>query len=144
MKFPISLRYSKDHLWVQLDHRLATIGLTRFAQATLGQIQNLELLNLGSYIYENKLFGQSNGTKSTFDLYSPLDGTIVEIRSALQHELTLIDTHPHSEGWLIRIEIELTSQFKKLMNATDYRRFIQAHPNSKHFVPKSHSVITSS
>jgi glycine cleavage system H protein len=126
VKYPLSLRYSKNHHWVKLSASYAVIGITRYAQVVLGQIQKLDLPTLGLDIDANKVVGRVSGATRSFELCSPLDGTIIDVHSDLIHQLHLINSHPHSEGWLIRMEVRQPSCFSSLMNATDYRRFLQS------------------
>jgi glycine cleavage system H protein len=125
VKYPLSLRYSKSHHWINLNGGYAVVGITRHAQASLGQIERLELPSLGLEVRENELVGTVCGTEGVFEVRSPIQGRIVEVHSNLSHRLHLINTHPHSEGWLIQMEVRQTSCVKTLMNATDYRRFLQ-------------------
>jgi glycine cleavage system H protein len=125
VKYPLSLRYSESHHWIKLSGGYAVIGITRHAQSRLGQIERLELPPLGLDLQENELIGKVVGTQGVFEIRSPIQGRVVAVHSDLSHRLHLINTHPHSEGWLIRLEVPMPGRVKILMNAADYRRFLQ-------------------
>lgn len=120
---PSDLLYTENHEWVKVVGKTVTVGITDFAQSSLGDIVFLELPEIGSSVTENSSFGVVESIKSVSDLYSPVDGTVAAINS------TLIDTPENCndkpyESWLVKITISGDLP-ENLMSAQEYTDFIQ-------------------
>ena len=99
-------KYSETHEWVSIDGRTATVGITDYAQAQLGDVVFLELPRKGQRIAAGESFGVIESVKAASDLYAPVDGTIVEVNERLASQPELVNTDPLGEGWLIRVETD--------------------------------------
>jgi glycine cleavage system H protein len=97
-------RYSESHEWVQLEGKLATVGITDFAQAQLGDVVFLELPRVGQRLAAGDSFGVIESVKAASDLYSPVEGTITEVNEKLAQNPELVNSDPLGEGWLIKLE----------------------------------------
>lgn len=97
-------RYSETHEWVVVEGGVATIGITDFAQAQLGDVVFLELPRVGLHLEAGQTFGAIESVKAASDLYAPVSGTVVEVNDALGDTPELVNQDPFGAGWLIRLE----------------------------------------
>ncbi|HLQ60633.1 MAG TPA: glycine cleavage system protein GcvH, partial [Candidatus Acidoferrales bacterium] len=99
-------RYSETHEWVVVDGRTATVGITDYAQAQLGDVVFLELPKKGAKVAPGDSFGVIESVKAASDLYAPVAGTVVEVNERLAQNPELVNADPYGEGWMIRVEME--------------------------------------
>ena len=98
-------RYSESHEWVTVDGKVATVGITDFAQSQLGDVVFLELPRPGQRLAAGDGFGVIESVKAASDLYSPVEGTITEVNERLAQSPELVNSDPLGDGWLIRLEL---------------------------------------
>ncbi|MFB2581614.1 glycine cleavage system protein GcvH [Herbiconiux sp. P15] len=98
------LRYTAEHEWVLVEGSIATVGITAYAAAQLGDIVYLDLPEAGTEISGGTVVGEIESTKSVGELFAPVDGTVVEINAAVVNSPELVNSDPLGEGWLLRIE----------------------------------------
>ena len=98
-------RYSKTHEWVTVDGKTATVGITDFAQAQLGDVVFLELPSMGRKLAAQEGFGVVESVKAASDLYSPVEGRIIEVNDKLSSKPELINSDPYGEGWIMKLEL---------------------------------------
>ena len=120
MKIVEGLKYSKDHEWVKVEGNLATIGITDFAQHSLGDIVYIELPELGDTIGKDETFGVVESVKAASDVYLPVSGTVVKINEALVDEPELVNLEPYGKAWLV--EISMTEDMPSLLTAQEYEK----------------------
>ena len=99
-------KYTATHEWVALEGRTATIGITDFAQAQLGDVVFLELPAKGATLARGDSFGVIESVKAASDLYAPAAGTVVEVNDKLIQNPELVNSDPYGGGWLIKLEVE--------------------------------------
>ena len=116
--------YTKDHEWAQVDENIVTVGITEFAQDSLGEIVYVELPEEGSKVTQNESFGVIESVKAASDLYSPVSGTVIEVNTALMDNPSVLNDDPMNEGWLIRIEMDTEKELANLMRAPEYKKLI--------------------
>ena len=97
-------RYSETHEWVQIEGANATVGITDFAQAQLGDVVFLELPRVGQHLQAGDSFGVVESVKAASDLYSPVEGTVTAVNEELAQSPDLVNRDPFGAGWLIRLE----------------------------------------
>jgi|SRR5690554_2412974 len=124
MSIPTDLKYTKDHEWVKVEGNVATIGVTDFAQSELGDIVYVEIETEGETIEKEEIFGSVEAVKTVSDLFMPISGKITEFNSQLESDPELVNKDPYGEGWMIKVEIENTSELEGLMSAADYEAMI--------------------
>jgi len=112
-------KYSASHEWVVLDGNIAKIGITDFAQGSLGTIVFVDLPAKGKTFKENDVFGVVESVKAASDLYIPLSGEIIESNQALVNNPDLINQNAE-ETWIIKLKISNPKEFKSLLSKTDY------------------------
>ena len=116
--------YSKDHEWAQVDENVVTVGVTDYAQDTLGEIVYVELPEEGQKVTQNEPFGVVESVKAVSDLYSPVSGTVIEVNNTLVDDPAPLNDDPMNDGWLIRIEMDTEKELAQLMRAGDYKKLI--------------------
>ena len=119
-KIESGLRYTKDHEWAQISGTTATIGITDHAQAALGDIVYLELPKVGRVLKKGEAFGVVESIKAVSDLYSPVDGKVIEANQALASEPSKINSDPYLNSWMVKIELSGGAP-SDLMDAEAYR-----------------------
>jgi glycine cleavage system H protein len=97
--------YTETHEWVAVDDSVATIGITDFAQAQLGDVVFLELPRVGKLLEAGDSFGVVESVKAASDLYSPVAGTVLEVNESLNSNPERVNEDPYGSGWLIRVEL---------------------------------------
>ncbi len=125
MNIPDDLRYSTDHEWIRRDGNVITIGITDYAQDSLGDVVFVEQPEVGQEVAASDTFTEVESTKSVSDIYAPVSGTITEVNAALEDQPELLNSDPYGEGWICRIEMSDTAQFDALLDAAAYRQLTE-------------------
>lgn len=125
MEFPEDLKYSKEHEWAKIESEEVVVGITDYAQDSLGEIVYVELPEEGSQVSTSEAFGVVESTKAVSDLYAPVSGTVVEVNDTLLDNPELINEDPYEDGWMIRVAMSDKSELDKLMGAAEYATFIE-------------------
>lgn len=123
METPADLRYSEEHEWVRMEGEVATIGITAYAQDSLGDIVFVELPSVGRTLAAGEGFGVVESVKAVSDVYAPVPGEIVEVNSALETTPERVNNAPYQDGWMIRVRVADPSAIEKLMDADAYAAF---------------------
>lgn len=122
MDFPEELYYSKDHEWGKVEGNIVIVGITDYAQDTLGDIVFLELPPVGTDVEANVPFATIESVKSVSDVYSPVTGKIVEVNEAVADTPEIINQDPYGEGWMVKIEMNNPDEIKDLISAEEYQK----------------------
>lgn len=126
MSIPDGLRYTKEHEWVSIDSDgIATIGITDFAQSSLGDITFVQLPEEGEQVRKDDSFGVVESVKAVSDLYSPVTGRVVEVNQPLLNAPELLNDDPYSEGWMIKVEVTDSEEADDLMDAKEYKEYVE-------------------
>ena len=123
-KVPEDLYYTKEHEWAYVDENVVTVGVTGYAQDTLGEIVYAELPDEGQKVTQNETFGVIESVKAVSDLFSPVTGTVIEMNSAIVDNPGTINDDPWNDGWLIRIEMDTEKELASLLKPSDYKKLI--------------------
>lgn len=123
MSYPEKYRYAKSHEWLEMDGENATVGITDYAQHSLGDIVFVELPQVGQALEAGSTFGSVESVKAVSDLYAPVSGTVTEINEALNSAPETINTAAN-ETWLIKLTVTNTDEANALLNAADYDKFV--------------------
>lgn len=121
---PEEYYFSKDHEWAHVNGAIATIGITEFAVESLGEVVYVELPDTGKKLIQFEAFGVVESVKAVSDLYSPVSGTIIEVNNSLSDDTTSINRKPLNDGWLIKVEMDNTSDLAALMRDKGYQLFL--------------------
>jgi glycine cleavage system H protein len=127
---PDKLLYAKTHEWVSVDTsgakpaagRVATIGISAFAVEALTDLVYIELPKVGRQVKQGESFGEIESVKAVSDLYSPVDGEIVEVNSALTGHLETLNSDPYGQGWIAKIRLSDETNLKSLLDYPAYQK----------------------
>lgn len=122
MNIPDNLLYTKDHEWVKIEGKQATIGITEFAQGELGDIVYVDITTLGQDVAEHEVFGTVEAVKTVSDLFMPLAGKVIEVNKALDTNPEKVNSDPYGAGWMIKIET--SGKADGLLSAAQYKELI--------------------
>ena len=123
MPFPTDYKYTKEHEWIKANGSNATVGITSYAQESLGDIVFVDLPKPGTEITSGKTFGSVESVKAVSDLYAPVSGTVNEVNGELATPPEKINQDAHS-AWMIKITLKDPSQLNSLLSAADYEKFV--------------------
>ena len=121
MNIPDDLRYSSDHEWIRRDGDVITIGITDYAQDSLGDVVFVEQPEVGQTVAASDTFTEVESTKSVSDIYAPVSGSISAVNDALESQPELLNSDPYGEGWICRITMTDVAELDALMDAEAYR-----------------------
>ena len=122
---PEALLYTKDHEWIQIhDDGTATVGITDYAQESLGDITFVEFPSSGESFSLGDTFGVVESVKAASDLYMPLDAEVIDSNQEVDAEPELLNSDPYGKGWLLKIRLSNDSQVEALLKADAYSELI--------------------
>ena len=124
--YPEDLRYTKEHEWARKEEARVRVGITHFAQDSLGDIVYVDIPGPGTDVTANQPFGEVESTKSVSDLFSPVSGTIVERNGELDDAPELVNQDPYGKGWMVVIEPSDDTQIDGLLTVEDYKAHVEA------------------
>jgi glycine cleavage system H protein len=123
MSSPAELKYTRTHEWVRVDGDTVTIGITDHAQTELGDITYLELPEVGDALRAESPLGVVESVKAASDVYSPVDGEVVERNEDVVASPELVNSSPYDAAWLLKIKVADPAQLQALMEASQYDEF---------------------
>jgi glycine cleavage system H protein len=123
---PKDLRYSREHEWVRVDDATARIGITDFAQSSLGDVVFVQLPDIGLEIVAGASASEIESTKSVSDVYVPVSGTVHAVNEALVENPELVNSDPYGEGWILEVKLADASELDALLDADAYQAFVEA------------------
>ena len=118
-------KYSKDHEWVFIENNIATVGITDHAQESLGDIVFVELPEIGKDVLSGNEVSVIESVKAASDIFTPIDGKIIETNNKLNDDASIINKDPENEGWIFKIEISNSKNLDDLMNLEQYNEFLK-------------------
>jgi glycine cleavage system H protein len=124
MNVPSELRYSREHEWVRVDGNVARIGITDFAQESLGDVVFVQLPDVGLDVVAGASASEIESTKSVSDVYVPVSGVVTAVNDALVGAPELINQDPYGEGWILEITLSDASELDELLDAAAYTELI--------------------
>jgi len=123
MAFPADYKYTKEHEWVHVDGSTGTIGITDYAQNSLGDIVFVELPKPGAELTAGQSFGTVESVKAVSDLFAPVSGTVAEVNQELATAPEKVNSDPH-HSWMIKVTLKNPSELSSLLSAADYEKFV--------------------
>ena len=118
-------KYTEDHEWISIDDDIATVGISNHAQESLGDIVFIELPLIGKNVKAKEEICVVESVKAASDIYAPLDGEIIEVNNNLENNAAIINDDAENAGWIFKLKINDSNQLNELMNADDYKKFIE-------------------
>lgn len=128
---PADLKYHKEHSWVRLSGKKATIGITNYAQESLGDIVYIDLPEVENTIEANTELTEIESTKTTSPVISPVSGNIIEVNEELSETPELINEDPYGKGWIAVIGVDDVSEVEELMDASEYEKYLEEEAKLK-------------
>lgn len=125
MDYPEQLRYSSEHEWIAVDGTRARIGITDYAQDSLGDVVFVNLPAAGTAVSAGGTCAEVESTKSVSDIYAPVSGQIVEVNDMLDGAPERLNSDPYGDGWIFVVEMTDPSELDRLMDAAAYRRMVE-------------------
>jgi len=123
---PQDLLYTKEHEWVKIDGAQASVGITDYAQSSLGDIVYVEMPKPGAALVQFKQMGVIESVKAVSDIFAPLSGTVVEINGEVESDPAKVNNDPYGDGWLVRIKLADPAEAKGLLDAGAYQALVDA------------------
>jgi glycine cleavage system H protein len=122
MAYPATYRYTKEHEWIQVDGNTGTVGITDYAQNSLGDIVYVDLPKVGDKIEAGKSFGSVESVKAVSDLFAPVSGTVTAVNDELKDAPEKINADAN-KTWMLKVELSDAKQVDALLTAADYEKF---------------------
>jgi len=122
MSYPEKYRYTKEHEWIQVDGKIGTVGITDYAQNSLGDIVFVDLPRVGDAIEAGKSFGSVESVKAVSDLFAPVSGKVTAVNDELKDAPEKINTDANTT-WMLKVELSDPKQVDGLLTAADYEKF---------------------
>jgi glycine cleavage system H protein len=122
--YPDELRYHPEHDWARVDGDEATLGVTWYAQDSLGELVHFEAPETGASISKDGSYGEVESVKAVSDLISPLSGEVLEVNQKAVDEPEVVNEDPYGDGWLVRIRMSDASELDALMDAASYKAHV--------------------
>lgn len=122
---PDDLKYHKEHMWVKVSGKKATIGITDYAQDALGDIVYIDLPEVETDVEVNSEIGEIESTKATSSIISPVSGRVVDVNEDLSESPEIINDDPYGKGWISVIEVDDSSELDDLMDAAEYTKYVE-------------------
>ncbi len=123
---PDGLLYSKEHEWVKLDGDVATVGITDYAQSSLGDIVYVELPRVGAGLTQFGSIGVVESVKAVSDIFTPVGGEVVGINDGLENDPAAVNRDPYGDGWFYKVRLADVSQTNDLLSPEQYEQLIAA------------------
>lgn len=123
MPYPQNYRYTREHEWISVEGSTGTVGITDYAQNSLGDIVYVDAPKVGDSVTANATFGSVESVKAVSDLYSPVSGTVTAVNETLKNEPDKINQDPHGT-WIIKVELSDPAELEKLLDSAAYEAFI--------------------
>ena len=123
MAYPANYKYTKEHEWLKIDGNTGSIGITDYAQNSLGDIVFVELPKVGTEISAGKTFGSVESVKAVSDLFAPVSGTVTEVNEALNNAPEQVNKDANNT-WMIKVKLKDASEGGQLLSSADYEKFV--------------------
>jgi glycine cleavage system H protein len=123
MAYPANYKYTKEHEWIEVDGAKGTVGITDYAQSSLGDIVFVDLPKVGDKIEAGKIFGSVESVKAVSDLYAPASGTVTAVNDELANAPEKINADAN-KTWMLRLDLTDGAPTDGLLSAADYEKFI--------------------
>ena len=123
-QYPPDLRYTREHEWARLEGDVVRVGITHYAQDSLGDVVYVELPEPGARVTQEAPFGEIQSPKAVSDLFAPVTGEIVDRNADVTNAPELTNEDPYGEGWLVLIRLEDPAELDALLDAEAYRKLV--------------------
>lgn len=121
---PENLRYSKDHEWILVEDGVATLGITDFAQGSLGDVVYIDMPRVGDKFGTHEAFGSVESVKAVSEIFTPVAGEIAEVNEGLNDAPENVNTDPYGGGWMIKIKMDNAGEADAMLSAVEYEEYL--------------------
>ena len=123
--YPQDFYFTKEHEWVKVEGEKGIVGITDYAQKSLGDIVYVELPQIGKIVKFMETAGTIESVKAASDIFSPVTGEVIEVNENLKDSPELLNKDPHGKGWLFVVKLHDKTELKKLMTASEYEKYVE-------------------
>jgi glycine cleavage system H protein len=123
MAYPAAYKYTKEHEWISVEGTAGTVGITDYAQSSLGDIVFVDLPKVGDAVEAGKIFGSVESVKAVSDLYSPVSGTVTAVNEELKDKPEKVNEDANAT-WMLKLTLKDASELDTLLSAADYEKFV--------------------
>jgi len=124
MECPDDLKYTREHEWLLVEGKVATVGITDYAQEQLGDVVFVELPSVGDKVTKDEAMGVIESVKAVSDVYAPVSGVVIEVNDDLPDSTEMINEDPYGDGWMVKIELSDPTDVDDLLSSGDYEQFV--------------------
>lgn len=114
--------FTEEHVWLTVEGKIATVGITLHAQEALGDVVFVELPAVGTTIAQNAVAGVVESVKAASDVFMPISGAVLEVNETLRNDPSLANTDPMGAGWFFRVQLSQVDELSGLLNEADYQK----------------------
>jgi glycine cleavage system H protein len=125
-KIPEELHYTEEHEYVKPadEAGVVIVGITDYAQGELGDVVYVDLPEVGTTVAKMDVFGTIEAVKAVSELFSPVNGDVIEINGALEADPSLVNKDPYGDGWMIKVQLQKPAELQELLTAADYAQHV--------------------
>ena len=123
---PENLRYSKDHEWVSVSGDVATIGITDYAQHSLGDVVYIDMPRVGDKFSTHEAFGSVESVKAVSEIFTPISGEITEVNESLNDTPEAVNNDPYQRGWMIKLKMDNPGEADAMLSSVEYEEYLEA------------------
>jgi glycine cleavage system H protein len=120
-----NIRYTKEHEWIRLDGKTATVGISNHAQEQLGDVVFVDLPDIGKTLAKGDEAAVVESVKAASEIYAPMSGEVIEVNEALDGEPGKVNSDAEGEGWFLKLKVEDDSEFDDLMDELEYKEYLE-------------------
>lgn len=124
---PENLRYSKDHEWVSVEGDVATIGITDYAQSSLGDVVYVDFPRVGDKFASHDAFGSVESVKAVSEIFTPLAGEVTEVNDGLNDTPESVNGDPYGTGWMVKLKMDNPGEADAMLSSEEYEEFLSAN-----------------
>lgn len=123
---PENLRYSKDHEWVRVDGDIATVGITDYAQHSLGDVVYIDMPRTGDKFGTHEAFGSVESVKAVSEIFMPIAGEVTEVNDGLNDAPENVNNDPYASGWMVKVKMENPLEADAMLSSIEYEEYLAA------------------
>lgn len=123
---PEHLRFSKDHEWIGVDGDIATIGITDYAQHSLGDVVYIDMPRVGDKFATHEAFGSVESVKAVSEIFTPVGGEVMEVNEGLNDTPEAVNNDPYSAGWMVKVKMDNPGEADAMLSAAEYEEYLEA------------------
>ena len=123
---PEDLRYSKDHEWIRVEGDVATIGITDYAQHSLGDVVYIDMPRVGDKFGTHEAFGSVESVKAVSEIFTPVGGEVTDVNNAVNDAPESVNNDPYNAGWMVKVKMDNPGEADAMMSAVEYEEYLEA------------------